>query len=68
MRKFSEKVILPKDLLKVHVLEKRLFHVRVSVLCRRKMPRSEYVSAQLIGLRGIVWLQRTPQETTKHNG
>ena len=30
VRKFSEKVILPKDLLKVHVLEKRLFHVRVS--------------------------------------
>ena len=28
--KFSEKVILPKDLLKVHVLEKRLFRVRVS--------------------------------------
>ena len=27
---FSEKVILPKDLLKVHVLEKRLFRVRVS--------------------------------------
>ena len=27
---FSEKVILPKDLLKVHFLEKRLFRVRVS--------------------------------------
>ena len=27
---FSEKVILPKDLLKVHFFEKRLFRVRVS--------------------------------------